>query len=138
MTVVYSVGRRQFRESAQEGETFRFRTAEVSEQGSERGEGHGPRVARAMYGRAGRYPALYNDFEVLQKNAWFKSVLDILTNAVARPSTVTGADYSQVSTALFQNVNKVLSGDESTKAQSLKLNEWQRTSCLKRLDAETQ
>jgi hypothetical protein len=55
LTVVYSVGRRQFRESAQEGETFRFRTAEVSEQGSERGEGHGPRVARAMYGRAGRY-----------------------------------------------------------------------------------
>jgi trehalose/maltose transport system substrate-binding protein len=58
-------------------------------------------------------PALYNDSEVLQKNAWFKSVLDILTNAVARPSTVTGTDYSQVSTALFQNVNKVLSGDES-------------------------
>src|SRR5258707_15391757 len=55
LTVVYSVGRRQFRESAQEGETFRFRTAEVSEQGSERGEGRGPRVARAMYGRAGRY-----------------------------------------------------------------------------------
>ena len=27
----------------------------------------------------------------------------------------TGADYSQVSTALFQNVNKVLSGDESAK-----------------------
>ena len=60
-------------------------------------------------------PALYNDSEVLQKNAWFMNVLDILTNAVARPSTVTGADYSQVSTALFQNVNKVLSGDESAK-----------------------
>jgi hypothetical protein len=28
---------------------------EVSEQGSERGEGCGPRVARAMYGRRGRY-----------------------------------------------------------------------------------
>jgi trehalose/maltose transport system substrate-binding protein len=60
-------------------------------------------------------PALYSDPEVLQKNPWFKSVLDIVTNAVARPSTVTGADYSQVSTAVSQNVNKVLSGDESAK-----------------------
>src|SRR5271157_3475041 len=60
-------------------------------------------------------PALYSDPEVLQKNAWFKNALDILINGVARPSTVTGADYSQLSTAVFQNVNKVLSGGESAK-----------------------
>jgi trehalose/maltose transport system substrate-binding protein len=58
-------------------------------------------------------PALYNDSEVLAKNAWFKSVPEILENAVARPSTVTGADYNQISTAFFQNVNQVLSGTES-------------------------
>lgn len=51
LTVVYSVGRRQFRENAQEGETFRFKTA-----GSfDRGESRSPRVVRAMYGRPGRY-----------------------------------------------------------------------------------
>jgi len=40
-------------------------------------------------------------------------MLDVLKNAVARPSTVTGADYNQISTAFFQSVNKVLSGTQS-------------------------
>jgi trehalose/maltose transport system substrate-binding protein len=39
--------------------------------------------------------------------------VEILNNAIARPSTVTKADYNQVSTAFFQSVNKVLSGGES-------------------------
>jgi trehalose/maltose transport system substrate-binding protein len=60
-------------------------------------------------------PALYADPEVLAKNAWFKNMLDVFKNAVARPSTVTGADYNQLSTAFFQNVNKVLTGGESGK-----------------------
>ena len=59
------------------------------------------------------YPALYADPEVLAKNAWFKNMVDVLKNAVARPSTVTGADYNQISTAFFQSVNKVLSGTQS-------------------------
>jgi trehalose/maltose transport system substrate-binding protein len=42
-------------------------------------------------------------------------MLDVFNNAVARPSTVTGADYDQLSTAFFQNVNKVLTGAESGK-----------------------
>jgi trehalose/maltose transport system substrate-binding protein len=42
-------------------------------------------------------------------------MLNVFNNAVARPSTVTGADYNQLSTAFFQNVNKVLTGDESAK-----------------------
>jgi trehalose/maltose transport system substrate-binding protein len=58
-------------------------------------------------------PALYSDPEVLAKNAWFKNMLEVLKNAVARPSTVTGADYNQISTALFQSVNKVLSGGQT-------------------------
>ena len=57
-------------------------------------------------------PALYSDPDVLAKNAWLKNV-DVLTNLVARPSTVTGADYNQLSTEFFQSVNKVLSGGET-------------------------
>jgi trehalose/maltose transport system substrate-binding protein len=60
-------------------------------------------------------PALYSNPEVLAKHAWFKNLLDVLQNAVARPSTVTGADYNQLSTSFFQNVNKVLTGGETPK-----------------------
>jgi trehalose/maltose transport system substrate-binding protein len=60
-------------------------------------------------------PALYSNSEVLAKHAWFKNLLDVLQNAVARPSTATGADYNQLSTAFFQNVNKVLTGGETPK-----------------------
>ena len=55
-------------------------------------------------------PAIYSDADVLAKNPFFKSMLPVLQNTVARPSTVTGADYNQLSTSFFQNVNKVLSG----------------------------
>jgi trehalose/maltose transport system substrate-binding protein len=60
-------------------------------------------------------PALYSDPEVLEKNPYFKNMLDVLSNAVARPSTVTGADYNQLSTAFFQSVNKVLTGGDTPK-----------------------
>jgi len=40
---------------------------------------------------------------------------DVLTNVVTRPSTVTGAYYNRVSSGLFENVNKVLSREESAK-----------------------
>jgi trehalose/maltose transport system substrate-binding protein len=60
-------------------------------------------------------PALYSDPEVLAKNPFFKIMLNVFNNAVARPSTVTGADYNQLSTAFFQNVNNVLTGAESGK-----------------------
>lgn len=55
-------------------------------------------------------PALYSDPDILAKNPYYKNMLDVLNNAVARPSTVTGADYNVLSTAFFQNVNKVLTG----------------------------
>ena len=51
LTVVYSVGRRQLRESAQEGETFRFKTADSFN----RGESRSPRIVRGMYGGSGSY-----------------------------------------------------------------------------------
>jgi trehalose/maltose transport system substrate-binding protein len=58
-------------------------------------------------------PTLYSDPDVLAKSPFFKIMPDVFNNAVARPSTVTDADYNQLSTSLFQNVNKVLTGDES-------------------------
>jgi len=60
-------------------------------------------------------PVLYSDPDVLAKYPFFKIMPDVFNNAVARPSTVTGADYNQLSTAFFQNVNKVLTGAESGK-----------------------
>jgi trehalose/maltose transport system substrate-binding protein len=58
-------------------------------------------------------PELYGDPDVLAKNPWFKEMLNVLNNAVARPSTVSGTDYSQLSTAIYQNVNQTLTGRES-------------------------
>jgi trehalose/maltose transport system substrate-binding protein len=58
-------------------------------------------------------PALYEDPDVLAKLPFFKNALPVLQNAVARPSTVTGADYNQLSTSFFQNVNQVLTGTKS-------------------------
>ncbi len=58
-------------------------------------------------------PALYADPDVLAKLPFFKNALPVLQNAVARPSTVTGVDYNQLSTSFFQNVNQVLTGTKS-------------------------
>ena len=58
-------------------------------------------------------PDLYNDPDLQQKIPWFKNAPDILANTVARPSTVAGASYNQVSQGLFENVNKILNGQES-------------------------
>ena len=67
--------------------------------------------------------ALYSDQDVLAKNPFFKTMLDVLNNAVARPSTLTGADYTQLSTAFFQNANNVLTGAESGNVAVVKVEE---------------
>jgi hypothetical protein len=43
------------------------------------------------------------------------NVIEQWNGVVARPSTVTGAYYNRVSSGLFENVNKALSGEESAK-----------------------
>jgi trehalose/maltose transport system substrate-binding protein len=58
-------------------------------------------------------PDLYQDPDLQQKMPWFKNAPDILANTVARPSTVAGGSYNQLSQALFENINKVLNGQES-------------------------
>jgi trehalose/maltose transport system substrate-binding protein len=54
--------------------------------------------------------ALYQDEEVLAANPFFGDLYETFTNAVARPSRVTGAKYNQVSSEFFNAVHAVLSG----------------------------
>ena len=54
--------------------------------------------------------ALYQDPEVLQASPFFGELYDTFTNAVARPSQVTGEKYNQVSSEFFNAVHAVLSG----------------------------
>lgn len=58
--------------------------------------------------------ALYSDEDVLAANPFFGQLFDVFNGgAVARPSTVTGEDYNQVSTIYFTEVNKVLTGQQT-------------------------
>jgi trehalose/maltose transport system substrate-binding protein len=66
-----------------------------------------------VLGEVPTLPNLYSDPDILAKLPWFKNLLEVLNNAVARPSTVSGADYNQISTAFFQNVNEVLTGGKA-------------------------
>jgi trehalose/maltose transport system substrate-binding protein len=62
--------------------------------------------------------ALYQDPEVLEAVPFFGRLYDTFTNAVARPSRVTGDKYNQVSAEFFNAVHAVLSG-KSDAASSL-------------------
>ena len=61
-------------------------------------------------------PDLYQDPDLQEKIPWFKNAPDILANTIARPSTVVGGSYNQLSQVLFENINKVLNGQESAEA----------------------
>ena len=54
--------------------------------------------------------ALYEDQEVLDANPFFGELYETFTNAVARPSKVTGAKYNQVSSEFYNAAHEVLSG----------------------------
>jgi trehalose/maltose transport system substrate-binding protein len=58
-------------------------------------------------------PDLYSDPDLQEKIPWFKNATDILANTVARPSTVAGGSYNQLSQGIFENVSKILNGQES-------------------------
>ena len=62
--------------------------------------------------------ALYKDQEVLAASPFFGELYETFTNAVARPSRVTGEKYNQVSSEFFNAVHTVLSG-ETDAASSL-------------------
>ncbi len=54
--------------------------------------------------------SLYEDSEVLEASPFFGDLFDVFTNAVARPSTVTAPNYSDVSSLFFNSVHSVLTG----------------------------
>lgn len=59
-------------------------------------------------------PAVYEDAEVLEANPYYERLLPVFSGgAVARPSTVTGELYNDVSTAYFTAVNQILTGQIS-------------------------
>jgi len=62
--------------------------------------------------------ALYQDEEILAATPFFGALYETFTNAVARPSRVTGEKYNQVSSEFFNAVHAVLSG-KSDAASSL-------------------
>ncbi len=64
-------------------------------------------------------PTLYKDPEILKANPFFGELLDTFTNAVARPSRVTGNRYNQVSSEFWNAVHETLSGRTPAR-QSLK------------------
>jgi trehalose/maltose transport system substrate-binding protein len=54
--------------------------------------------------------SLYSDPEVLGAQPFMERLYDVFTSAVARPSTVTGELYNEVSAAYFNGVHSVLTG----------------------------
>jgi trehalose/maltose transport system substrate-binding protein len=53
-------------------------------------------------------PDLYKDADVVKANPFMSQLLDVFTNAVARPATVTGLKYPEVSRAFWDAAHDVL------------------------------
>jgi trehalose/maltose transport system substrate-binding protein len=54
--------------------------------------------------------ALFKDPEIQKAAPFIGELLDVFTNAVARPAAVTGQSYNKVSTEFFNSTHQVLSG----------------------------
>jgi trehalose/maltose transport system substrate-binding protein len=54
-------------------------------------------------------PTLYKDADILKANPFMGELLDVFTNAVARPATATGLKYPEVSQAFWDATHEVLS-----------------------------
>ena len=66
-------------------------------------------------------PALYKDKDILAKNPFIGELLSTFTNAVARPSRVTGSKYNQVSSEFWNAVHETLSGKSQAEESLAKL-----------------
>jgi trehalose/maltose transport system substrate-binding protein len=64
-------------------------------------------------------PDLYKDADVLKANPFMGELLDVFTNAVARPATATGLKYPEVSQAFWDATHEVLS-KKTTGAEAVK------------------
>ena len=65
-------------------------------------------IANSMLPTIGQ---LYRDPDILETAPFMESLFDVFNNAVARPSTVTGELYNEVSAAYFNAVHSVLTGE---------------------------
>lgn len=65
--------------------------------------------------------SLYSDADVLEATPFFGSLFDVFTNAVARPSTATAPNYSDVSSLFFNAVHSVLTGSSDAEDAFLEL-----------------
>jgi trehalose/maltose transport system substrate-binding protein len=65
--------------------------------------------------------ALYKDAEVLKAVPFYGALYDTFTNAVARPSRVTGVNYNKVSTEFWEAAHSVLSKRAKAPAALAKL-----------------
>ncbi len=66
-------------------------------------------------------PELYKDLDVLYAAPHLAILHDVIINAVPRPSTVTGARYTEVSAALWNTAFNVLAGREAAEVALPKL-----------------
>ena len=64
-------------------------------------------------------PELYKDKDITTANPFMGELLDVFTNAVARPATATGLKYPEVSNAFWDATHDVLS-KKSTGAEAVK------------------
>jgi trehalose/maltose transport system substrate-binding protein len=65
--------------------------------------------------------SLYSDTELMSANPFYKDFLPIVESAVARPSTVTGRRYNQVSSAFVRAVYGTLSGQAAASTSLVSL-----------------
>jgi trehalose/maltose transport system substrate-binding protein len=76
-------------------------------------------------------PALYQDKDIAAQNPFMTSLGDVFSAAVARPATVTGLKYPEVSQAFWDATHDVLSkkstGEEAVKKLEAKLNQIKRS-----------
>jgi trehalose/maltose transport system substrate-binding protein len=76
-------------------------------------------------------PDLYKDKDIVAANPFMGDLLDVFTNAVARPATATGLKYPEVSNAFWDAAHDVLekksTGTEAVKKLEGKLKQIKRT-----------
>ena len=68
-------------------------------------------------------PELYKDADVLKAAPFFGDLYNVFTNAVARPATVTGDKYNEVSAAIWNAAAATLNGKASGADSVKKLEE---------------
>jgi len=67
-------------------------------------------------------PALYRDADIVKANPFMGQLYDVFSRAVARPTTVTGTRYNQVSNEFWNAVHEVLSGKAKPEEALARLN----------------